>query len=243
MLFRSIYGLFKKPSSEEIVEMSIEAEKTIFPDTSGADCTVCTYGGMIVYDKINGIEKIEDTRWSQKEIWYGKEHRDNPKAGLNFIIANSMIPHSTKRSVDKVKKFKENNEENFSNWCRYVTVIIDDLLYNMDKDADDPERPPFGWELGSSMAENRFFLDCLPISNKTIHSMISSLRSEDGATLLSAKITGAGDGGCIIALTENIERGLTEARGVLGKDKECFSAKIDTKGVVLSSIDEEGDYE
>ena len=51
----SIYGLveegsgrgeaslqFKKLSSEEIVEISIEAEKTIFPDTSGADCTVCT---------------------------------------------------------------------------------------------------------------------------------------------------------------------------------------------------------
>ena len=42
----------KKLSSEDIVEISIEAEKTIFPDTSGADCTVCTYGGMIVYDKI-----------------------------------------------------------------------------------------------------------------------------------------------------------------------------------------------
>ena len=34
--------------------MAIEAEKTIFPDTSGADCTVCTYGGIIEYDKING---------------------------------------------------------------------------------------------------------------------------------------------------------------------------------------------
>ena len=38
--------------------MSIEAEKTIFPDTSGADCTVCTYGGMIEYPS---IEKIDNT--------------------------------------------------------------------------------------------------------------------------------------------------------------------------------------
>ena len=52
----SISGLFKELSSEEILNLSIEAEKTIFPDTSGADCTVCTYGGMIVYDKIKGIE-------------------------------------------------------------------------------------------------------------------------------------------------------------------------------------------
>ena len=38
----SISELFKELSSEEILNLSIEAEKTIFPDTSGADCTVCT---------------------------------------------------------------------------------------------------------------------------------------------------------------------------------------------------------
>ena len=184
---------------------------------------------MIVYDKINGVEKIEDTRWSQKEIWLGDEDNDMHTTGLNFIIANSMIPHSTKRSVDRVKKFKKINEEDFSNWCRYVTNIINGLLYNMDKDADDPERMPFGFELGATMSENRYLLAHLPISNKTISSMISSLvRGTDngGAALISAKITGAGDGGCIIVLTEDIERDLTKARGVLGKDKECFQQKL-----------------
>ena len=48
----SIFGLFKELSSEEILKISIEAEKTIFPDTSGADCTVCTYGGMIEYPSV-----------------------------------------------------------------------------------------------------------------------------------------------------------------------------------------------
>ena len=240
----SIYGLIReknKLSSEEIVEMSIEAEKTIFPDTSGADCTVCTYGGMIVYDKINGIEKIEDARWSQKEIWLGDEDNNMHTTGLNFIIANSMIPHSTKRSVDRVKKFKEIHEEDFSNWCQYVTNIINDLLYNMDKDADDSERMPFGFELQATMLDNRFLLGHLPISNKTIDSMISSLVSS--AALTSAKITGAGDGGCIIVLTEHIERDLTKARAVLGKEKECFSVKIDTKGVVWNTIYDEDDDE
>ena len=47
----SISELFNKLSSEEILNLSIEAEKTIFPNTSGADCTVCTYGGMIEYDQ------------------------------------------------------------------------------------------------------------------------------------------------------------------------------------------------
>ena len=74
----SIYGLvesdcnvnssswqFKKLSPEELVEISIEAEKTIFPDTSGADCAVCTYGGMIVYDKINILIDFEQ---AQQEV-------------------------------------------------------------------------------------------------------------------------------------------------------------------------------
>ena len=53
----SIFGLFKEWLSEEILMISIEAEKTIFPDTSGADCTVCTYGGMIEYPSIEKIDR------------------------------------------------------------------------------------------------------------------------------------------------------------------------------------------
>ena len=78
---------------ELILDLAIEAEKTIFPDTSGADCTVCTYGGMIEHPSIEKIDSAFD---------------------LNLLIANSMIPHSTKNSVEKVSKFKENNEERFS---------------------------------------------------------------------------------------------------------------------------------
>ena len=246
----SIYGLMPRGaidqlSLEEIVEMSIEAEKTIFPDTSGADCNVCTYGGMIVYDKINGIEKIDIARCYELGIGW-EDYEDDPaqqKTVFNFIIANSMIPHSTKRSVEKVKKFKEKNEEEFSTTCRYITNVINELLYKMNMDMDDPDRLPFGDELHDAMSSNRMFLGQLPISNNTINRMLSSLVSPEGygAGLGSAKITGAGDGGCIIALAHNIERDLTMARGVLGKDKECFSAKIDTKGVVRRWLTEESD--
>ena len=69
----SISGLFKEVSSEENLKMSIEAEKTIFPDTSGADCTVCTYGGIIEYDKINGSKKNTDTRIDRK----GRQMQNN----------------------------------------------------------------------------------------------------------------------------------------------------------------------
>ena len=62
----SISELFNELSSEEILKMSIDAEKTIFPDTSGADCTVCTYGGMIEYPSIEKID-TKGVVWSMIE--------------------------------------------------------------------------------------------------------------------------------------------------------------------------------
>ena len=47
----AISRLFADTTKEEILNLSIEAEKTIFHNTSGADCTVCTYGGIMEYDK------------------------------------------------------------------------------------------------------------------------------------------------------------------------------------------------
>ena len=195
----SISGLFKEVSSEENLKMSIKAEKTIFPDTSGADCTVCTYGGIIEYDKINGSKKNTDA------------------SNLNLLITNSMIPHSTKRSVEKVSKFKEDDEERFSQLCALETKLIDEVniaLKNKDLIT-----------LGLKMSENQKYLEEIQVSNDTLRGMIGSLKEIS----LGAKITGAGDGGCVIALVK--DENLDKVPALLGKDKEYFSAKIDTNGV------------
>jgi len=201
----SIFGLFKEISSEELLKMAIEAEKTIFPDTSGADCTVCAYGGIIEYDKINGSKKNTDA------------------SNLNLLIANSMIPHSTKRSVGKVSKFKEDDEDRFSQLCVLETKLIDEVnLALKNKDLI---------TLGLKMSENQKYLEEIQVSNDTLRYMISSLKEIS----LGAKITGAGDGGCIIALVK--DENLDKVPALLGKDKEYFSAKIDTRGVKWSKIE------
>jgi len=199
----SISELFNELSSEEILKMSIEAEKTIFPDTSGADCTVCTYGGMIEYPS---VEKIDNT------------------FDLNLLIANSMIPHNTKNSVEKVNKFKENDEERFSQLCDLETKLIDEVITAM-KNND-------AAAFGLKMSENQKYLEEIQISNDTLRDMISSLKEIS----LGTKITGAGDGGCIIALVK--DENMDKVTALLPKDKKYFSAKIDTKGVVWSTIEE-----
>ena len=202
----SISELFKELSSEEILNISIEAEKTIFPDTSGADCTVCTYGGMIEYEQFTGTKKIDNT------------------FELNLVIANSMIPHTTKNSVERVSKFKENDEERFSQLCDLETKLIDEVIVAM-KNNDVTT-------LGLKMSENQKYLEEIQVSNDTLRDMISSLNERRSGS----KITGAGDGGCIIALVK--DENMDKVPALLPKDKECFSAKIDTKGVVWSTIEE-----
>ena len=204
--------LVEKEEREKISGMSKEAEETIFPDTSGADCNVCQYGGIIGYHGHNGVIDLHN---SQKIVSY--------EIPANLVIVNSMIQHSTKRSVEKVRRFKENNEKRFSELCDLVTKLIGDngpggVLDNM-KNNDVTT-------LGLKMTENQKYLEEIQVSNDTLRDMISLLKEIS----LGTKITGAGDGGCIIALVK--DEILDKVPALLPKDKEYFSAKIDTKGVV-----------
>jgi len=197
---------FGENKTEDILLLAKMAEEKIFPDTSGADCTVCTYGGMIEYSRESkynreiNFEKIDNT------------------FDLNLVIANSMILHSTKNSVEKVSKFKENDEERFSQLCDLENGLISEVITAM-KNND-------AATFGLKMSENQKYLEEIQVSNDTLRDMISSLSDIS----LGSKITGAGDGGCIIALVN--DENVSKVPALLGKDKECFSAKLDTKGVV-----------
>jgi mevalonate kinase len=196
----SISGLFTKYSKDEILNLAIEAEKTIFKDTSGADCTVCTYGGIMEYDKKSGFKKI------------------NTISDLCFVIANSKIPHSTKRVVSKVKEFKEQNEKKFSELCEKEARLIEEVKIAIK--SHDVKL------LGQAMIQNQKFLDQIGVSNEILHKLLE----EANKTSFGSKITGAGDGGCIIALVDeaNLENTL---QNLQSKNHECFSVQIDSKGL------------
>jgi mevalonate kinase len=196
----SISGLFTKYSKDEILNLAIEAEKTIFKDTSGADCTVCTYGGIMEYDKKRGFKKI------------------NTISEFCFVIENSKIPHSTKRVVSKVKEFKEQNEKKFSELCEKEARLIEEVKIALK--SHDMKL------LGDAMIKNQKFLDQIGVSNEILHKLLE----EANKTSFGSKITGAGDGGCIIALVDesNLENTL---QNLQSKNHECFSVQIDSKGL------------
>jgi len=196
----AISRLFKETTKEEILEMAIEAEKTIFKDTSGADCTVCTYGGIMEYDKKKGFIKIES------------------KPNFHLVIANSNIEHSTNSIVAKVREFKEKNEEEFSRLCDNESKLVEDVLELLKIDNIK--------KLGEKITENQKYLETIGVSNNKLRDMIQVGQK----TSFGAKITGAGGGGCIFALTDmsNLDQTMNEFQS---NNYDCFSVKIDFKGL------------
>ena len=168
----SVLALFNELEEEQVLQLAIDAEKTIFPNTSGADCTVSVHGGIIEYEKKKGFSKIET---------------DND---FNFLVIDSEQVHSTEKVVNQVKQFKEKNEEMFTELCSEEERLISkalDAMKNNDLIV-----------LGKCMAQNQIFLEQIGVSND----LLLQITKEVEMITFGAKITGAGDGGCIIALTK-----------------------------------------
>ena len=195
----AISRLFGNTSRGEILKLAIAAEKTIFQNTSGADCTVCTYGGIMEYDKEYGFTKIES------------------EPNFHLVIANSKIEHSTELVVAKVKQFKEKNEAEFSKLCNDESKLVEDALKLLKENNK---------ELGQKIIQNQKYLETIGVSNERLRDMIQIGQKSS----FGAKITGAGGGGCILALVDesNLEQSIKEFKD---NNYECFSVKIDFKGL------------
>lgn len=196
----SIMGLFGEHTKEQALRLAIDAERTIFEDTSGADCNVCTYGGIIEYHRHGMTERLAF----------------EPK--FTLIVANSKTSHSTSDVVSKVKKYKDLNPAIFSLLCSQEERLIDDAMSAL--------RENDLGSVGARMSQNQKYLEQIGVSNERLNSMLETVRGIS----YGAKITGAGDGGCIIAMTD--ESNLNATMNALAeKNYECFATKIDTAGL------------
>ncbi len=196
----SVSKLFTNYSKEDVLNLAIEAEKTIFKETSGADCTVSTFGGIIEYDKQSGFRKMDT------------------KTDLHLVIVNTKIPHTTKKVVTKVKEFIDNNKETFSQLCDKESKIIEKVTSALN--SGDLKL------IGEAMIENQKYLEQIGVSNEDLN----NLTQEANKTSFGSKITGAGDGGCIIAIVDESNLDST-LKNLQSKNYECFSVQIDSKGM------------
>jgi mevalonate kinase len=176
-------------TKEKIAELSFEGEKVIHGNPSGADNSIATYGGIMRYERGTGLKRLQ---------------MEQP---LPFIIGNTRKKRSTRNMVEGVRVLKERNSE-----------VVDPIIYTMaglSQTGLDALLQGDKEKLGDLMNINHGLLSAIGVSTIELDDLVYASRRE-GA--LGAKLTGAGGGGCVIALAneENlsqIEKSIRASRG------------------------------
>lgn len=200
----AIESLLGRPDKKKICESAIEAERIIHKNSSGADCFVSTFGGMIHYSRGGGFKKIDS------------------KTKVPLVIGDTGIKHNTGELVSSVRRLKEANQMAFAGLMSQAKDICSQALTALASGNID--------HLGMLMNESQLLLERLGVSHEKADDLIELAR-RSGA--LGTKITGAGGGGAIIALASSKEEGERIAADIKAAGYSAFEVEIDPKGLIL----------
>lgn len=192
-------------SKKEICDISFEAEKDVHGTPSGVDNTIATYGSAIIFRR------------------GGKMRRLEVKGEVPFVVGDTGVKRSTRDWVAKVRGRRER--------CRDLVEPMIKLIGKISlKGARllmDGKLP----ELGELMDLNQGLLDALGVSTRELSNLIFAARS---AGAYGAKLTGAGGGGCMIALTAT-ETSNKVARAIQAAGGIPIMANISMDGVRIEA--------
>lgn len=200
----AVESLRGKADKKKVCESAIEAEKIIHKNSSGADCFVTTFGGMMHYSKGGGFKKVE------------------AKTRLFLVIGDTGIKHNTGDLVSSVRKLKEAGQMAFSGLMSQSKDICNQAILALGNGNIE--------HLGMLMNENQLLLERIGVSHEKADDLIDVARR---AGALGAKITGAGGGGAIIALASSKAESEAIAEAIKAAGQGAFEVEIDTKGLVL----------
>ncbi|MFC1802813.1 mevalonate kinase [Thermoproteota archaeon] len=194
---------------KEISNIAFEGETIIHGKPSGVDNNVSTFAGIMSYDKENGIKRH-------------KIDKDIP-----FIIGNTRKKRSTKKMVEKVASLKERTTKEMDKILNSMGMIAEsglDALLEADLGR-----------IGNLMNLNHGLLSAIGVSTMKLEILCHTSRN-NGA--LGAKLTGAGGGGCMIALSEEADIPLIE-RAIRRRKSDSYRVSITDRGVESKWIDDE----
>lgn len=167
----ALYSLFTDLDKNLIYETARVMEQNIHSNSSGVDCYVSTFGGIVNFQPDKGFSSIR------------------PKKKFSLLVGTSGIKHSTGKVVSEVSQFRQNNSTVFKELSAKAQVICKRAISSINEGDES--------ELGNLLTENHKLLDLLGVSHPDIEKLIE-ISLDNGA--LGAKLTGAGKGGAVIAL-------------------------------------------
>jgi mevalonate kinase len=147
----------------------------------------------------------------------GDDCRQIPAPDLPFVIGYDGGAGDTGRLVAGVRSLREEYD-----FARDTVAAIGDLVRQGEAALEAGDVA----ELGRLMDFNHGLLTAIGVSSRSLDAMVWAARD---AGAMGAKLTGAGGGGCIVALdeTDETETALEYTPGC----KEAFRAALDTDGV------------
>ena len=186
-------------SKERINKIAYEVEKIFHKNPSGIDNTISTYGGIILFKR--------DEPEVVKQISLNEP--------LFFVIGESGKKGYTKKAVEKVKKLKDKNSEEFDLLLNKANKILDKSLSaitNFDLQ-----------EIGILMDKNHKLLQKIKVSTPELDKLVN-IAKQNGA--LGAKLTGGGLGVNMIALTKDKITANKILNAFKKENFNCFIVKI-----------------
>lgn len=174
---------------ERVSSIAYEAEKVVHGTPSGVDNTISSMGGFIAFRRSEGWLRIES------------------KADFELVVGDTKIERSTKELVARVRSLKESFPD-------VINPIIH-AIGHISIEAAKALREGDIESVGKLMDVNHGALWALGVSHETLDRLVYAAKK---AGALGAKLTGAGGGGCMIALcrpgtAEAVARAIREAGG------------------------------
>jgi mevalonate kinase len=184
----------------ELARLAWQVEKDVQGAASPTDTTMATFGGLI-YIKPEGNSVIMEP----------------VKPGTEIPLVIGYIPRvsTTKELVAMVRRKLESMRDVIEPIIKTIGVITRRGREALEK--GDLEL------MGTLMNINHGLLDSLGVSTRQLNEMVYAARS---AGALGSKLTGAGGGGCMIALSDKVD--VERAIELIGGS--VLSARLDSEG-------------
>jgi mevalonate kinase len=146
----------------------------------------------------------------------GGARRRLPPTNLHLVIGDSLVSHSTSKMVEQVAEMKKKNPEIVNPVLDAIEGVSMSAIHHL----NNPK------ELGRFMNMNNALLEALGVGHPQLAKMVLASRS---AGAFGAKITGAGGGGCMVALCPKQLKHRV-AGAIEACDARAMVTGIDTEG-------------
>jgi mevalonate kinase len=147
----------------------------------------------------------------------GGSRRRLPPQNMHLVIGDSLVSHSTARMVEQVAELRKNHPA----IVEPVLDAIEGVSMSAIHHLSDPR------ELGRYMNMNNSLLEVLGVGHPQLAKMVLAARN---AGAFGAKITGAGGGGCMVALCPKPLKHRV-AGAIEACEARAIVTGIDTEGV------------